>query len=71
MFGTRLYTKHISFVVALKRYYEYYKTLKASGNVFSIQFYVIKFVSYFWQVGGFLLVYRFPPPTKVTTMIEN
>ena len=32
-----------------------------SGEVYSIQHYVIKFVSDFWQVGGFL---RFPPPKK-------
>ena len=30
----------------------------------SVQHYVIKFVSDFRQVGGFLLVLRFPPPIK-------
>jgi len=35
----------------------------ADGEVYSIQHYVIKFVSDLWQVGGFLWVLRFPPPT--------
>ncbi len=34
------------------------------GEVFSIQHYVIKFCSDLLQVGGFLGVYRFPPPIK-------
>ena len=32
----------------------------AHGEVFSIQHYVIKFVSYLRQVGGFLAVFWFP-----------
>jgi hypothetical protein len=36
----------------------------ASGEVYSIQHFVIKFVSDLWQVGGFLRVLRFPPPIK-------
>ena len=32
------------------------------GKVYSVQHYVIKFVSDLRQVGGFLLVLRFPPP---------
>jgi len=39
------------------------------GGVYSIQHYVIKFVSDLWQVGGFLLVLRFPSPIKLTTTI--
>jgi hypothetical protein len=35
----------------------------AHGEVYSIQHYVIKFVSDLQQVGGFL---RFPPPIKLT-----
>jgi hypothetical protein len=35
----------------------------AYGKVYSIQHYVIKFVSDFRQVCGFLWVLRFPPPT--------
>jgi hypothetical protein len=37
-----------------------------SGEVYSVQHYVIKFVSDLWQVGGFL---RFPPPIKLIAMI--
>jgi hypothetical protein len=35
-----------------------------SGEVCSIQHYVIKFVSDLWQEGGFLQVLWFPPPIK-------
>jgi hypothetical protein len=35
------------------------------GEVYSIQHYVIKFVSDLQQVGGFLWVLRFPPPIKL------
>ena len=35
-----------------------------SGEMYSIQQYVIKFVSDLLQVGGFLLVLLFPPPKK-------
>ena len=41
----------------------------AHGEVYSIQHYVIKFVHEWWQVGGFLLVLRFPPSLKLTTTI--
>ena len=34
------------------------------GEVYSIQYYVIKFVSDLWQVGGFLRALRFPSPIK-------
>ena len=37
----------------------------AHGEVYSIQHYVIKFVSDLRQVGGFL---RFPSPIKLTTI---
>ena len=39
------------------------------GEVYSIQHYVIKFVSDLWQVGGFLRVFRFTPPIKLTATI--
>jgi hypothetical protein len=39
------------------------------GEVYSVQQYVIKFVSDLRQVGGFLWVLRFPPPIKLTTTI--
>ena len=39
------------------------------GEMYSIQYYVIKFVSDLWQVCGFLWVLRFPPPIKLTATI--
>jgi len=39
------------------------------GKVYSIQHYVMKFVSYLWQVGGFLRALWFPPPIKLTATI--
>ena len=41
----------------------------AHGEMYSIQHYVIKFVSDYRQVRGFLRVHRFPPPIKLTAMI--
>ena len=41
----------------------------AHGEVYSIQHYVIKFVSDLRHVGGFLRVLRFPPPIKLTATI--
>jgi hypothetical protein len=38
----------------------------AHGEVYSIQLYVIKFVSNLRQVGGFLRVFRFPSQIKLT-----
>ena len=40
-----------------------------NGEVYSIQHYVIKFVSDLWQVSGFLLVLMFPPPIKLTAIM--
>ena len=40
-----------------------------SGEVYSIQHYVIKFVSDLRQVGGFFRVLQFPPPIKLTATI--
>ena len=40
------------------------------GEVYSIQLYVIKFVTELWQVGGFLMIVYFPPPVKGTTTIK-
>jgi hypothetical protein len=39
------------------------------GDVYSIQHYVIKFVSDLQQVDGFLRVLWFPPPIKLTAKI--
>jgi hypothetical protein len=41
----------------------------AHGELYSIQHYVIKFVSDLWQVGGFLQVLLFPPTIKLTATI--
>jgi hypothetical protein len=39
------------------------------NEVYLIQHYVIKLVSDLWQIGGFLRVFRFPPPIKLTATI--
>jgi len=39
------------------------------GEVYSIQHYVIKFVSDLRQLGAFLRLLRFPPPIKLTATI--
>jgi hypothetical protein len=41
---------------------EHITTNVVSSNMYSIQHYVMKFVSNLRQVGGFLRVLRFPPP---------
>jgi hypothetical protein len=41
----------------------------AHGDVYSIQHYLIKFVSDLRQVGGFLRVLRYPSPIKLTATI--
>jgi hypothetical protein len=38
-------------------------------KVYSIQLYVIKFVSDLWQDGGFLRVLRFLPPIELTATL--
>jgi hypothetical protein len=40
-----------------------------SGEVYSIQHYVMKFVSDLRQVTGFLWVLQFPPPIELTATI--
>ena len=42
----------------------------SSGEVYSIQHYVIKFVSDLQQVGGFRRVHWFPPPIKLTATMQ-
>ena len=42
----------------------------ADGEVYTLQHLVIKFVSELRQVGGFLHVHCFPPPVKLTAMIQ-
>jgi monoamine oxidase len=43
--------------------------LLSNIQVYSMQHYVIKFVSDLRQVGGFLLICCIPPPIKLTAMI--
>ena len=43
--------------------------LDTHGEVYSIQHYVIKFVSDLQQVCGILRIFRFPPPIKLTVTI--
>jgi hypothetical protein len=55
---------------AINAYHHYRCEFESqSGEVYSIQHYVIKFVSDLQQVGGFLWVLRFPPPIKLTATI--
>jgi len=44
-------------------------SIPVHGKMYSIQHYVIKFVSDMRQVYGFLRVLWFPPPIKLSTMI--
>jgi hypothetical protein len=41
------------------------------GEMYSIQHYMIKFVSDLWQVGGLHRVLRLPPPITLTTVALN
>ena len=41
----------------------------AHGEVYSIQYYIVKFVSDLRQAGGFHRVHLFSPPITLTTMI--
>ena len=45
------------------------KAVSSNPEMYSIQHYVIKFVSDLRQVGGFLWLLRFPPPIKLTATI--
>jgi hypothetical protein len=44
-------------------------TTSLSGELYSIQHYVIMFVSDLRHVSDFLRILQFPPPVKLTTMI--
>jgi hypothetical protein len=52
-----------------KKMYKVVSSNPTHGEVYSIQHYVIKFVSDLRQVGGFLWVLWFPPPIKLTATI--
>ena len=56
---------------AISAYHHYRCELEPrSGEVFSIQHYVIKYVSDLWHVGGFHRVLRFPIPIKCHDITE-
>ena len=64
----------IQFKTGLRRGRDHITTKVVSSNpvhgeVYSIQHYVIKFVSNLRQVGGFLRIPGFPPPIKLTATI--
>ena len=68
------YIMVVSFILWRKQEYSEKTTDKSMknpnhGGVYSIQHYVIKFVSDLRQVSGFLRALRFPPPIKLTAMI--
>jgi len=63
-------TKHNAFsYIAVIVYLFICEFESRSGKVYSIQNFVIKFVSDLRQVGGFHRVLRFPPPIKLTATI--
>ena len=57
------------FLVNNYSWFPQYQISKLHDEVYSIQQYVIKFVSDLQQVGGFLRVLRFPLPFKPTATI--
>ena len=62
----------VGFIItyAISAYHNYRCEFESlSGEVYSIQHYVIKFASDLRQFGGYLRVFRFPPPIKLTAMI--
>jgi hypothetical protein len=69
------YQDKLKCVLIIKNMYLIFKSTQvvssnpADGEVYSIQNYVIKFVSELQQVGDFLRVLRFLPPIKLTTML--
>ena len=55
---------------AMSTYHHYsFEFEPRSGEVYSIQHFMNKFVSYLRQADGFLLVLRLLPPIKLTTTI--
>jgi hypothetical protein len=52
---------------AINAYHHQREFESRSGEVYSIQHYVIKFISELQKVSGFLRVLRLPPPIELTT----
>jgi len=72
IFRSELLWAHCRFTTtyAISAYHHYSCEFEPrSWQVYSIQHYVIKFVSDLRQVDGFLQVLRFPLPIKLTTTI--
>ena len=59
----------ITTTCAINVYHHWREFESRFGEVYSIQHYVIKFVSDLRQVDGFLRVLWFPPPIKLTATI--
>ena len=57
-------------IYAISAYHHSCKFETRSGKVFSIQHYMIKFVCDLRQISGFIQVLQFPPPIKLTAMIQ-
>ena len=67
----RMVVRYITTYVISAYHHERCEFESWSGEVYSIQHYVMKFVSDLRQVGGFLLVLRFTQPIKLTGTIWN
>jgi hypothetical protein len=61
--------KSTHWFIIIRTFSDIFLILVHLGEVYSIQHYVIKFVSDLRQVDGFLRVFLFPPPVKLTVMI--
>jgi hypothetical protein len=46
------------------------KSINNSGEVYSIQHFVIKFVCDLWQVSSFFQILLFPPPIKLIATVS-
>jgi hypothetical protein len=67
--GGNQYHDMIDILRFFHEFYVHTQSHLAHGDVYSIQYYVIKFVSDLLQAGGFLRVLRFPPPIWLTATI--
>jgi hypothetical protein len=64
-----IYKNAFMYILNIYKFTKVVSSNPAHGEVYSIQHYVIKFVSDLQQVGGFLRVLQFPPPIKLTATI--
>ena len=61
-----LNNNHCTITNTISAYYWVVSSNPVHGDVYSIQHYVINFISELRQVGGFPQVLRFPPPINLT-----